>query len=277
MIYSTIETLFGQMTGDTLRIVFTEAQRLAWAQDAVREACRRSGAVEIRAVIQSVADQQEYDLPSDCDCALRVTYDGKVMAPTLQSLLRSSNPSWQNYSGTPSMYYVDELNGKFGLYFKPAISSAIDPYEGEYGMPLYDANGDPVTGGEFGMIVDPSDASDITSEFGVGTIVGAVSDTYIEVFYQANAPEWGAADVPPIPQWSHGLILFWMLSKAYESEGPMQDLARSALWSMLAERQINRLAVRSKARLQKTFQRNHDGSLAYEPSVTDRFLDDATA
>lgn len=267
--YSEINTLFGTMTGDSSGVYWTDAQRLAWANAAVKEAAQRTRCVEKRETILSVADTQEYSLPSDCAYVTRVAYDGERLSPIMQSHLRIEDEAWMDKSGTPFKYYLDELNGRFGLYYKPSSSTTYTVFTGEYGILLEPDSGTPES--EYGVYVDPLDATDeYSSEY--GDIARGISGDDIEVFYFADPADMAAGDdIPEIPQWAHTIVLFYMLARAYEADTQLQDFDKAALWQGLCDRQMYRLAVRSKGKSKKLYQMQAYSALPYEQSVKDRF------
>lgn len=273
MTYTELDSAFKQITGDANATFFTAAMKLAWANEAIAEAARRSGCIEKRQTIISVASQAEYTLPADVATVLRVAYDGVALQHTTQTNLSRESKEWTTLLGTPFQFYMDMVNGKIGLYYKPALATTLSTFLGEYGALLEPETDTPL--GEYGTIIDPLDATDIYSgEY--GDVVSGVDGNDIEVFYTADATAITAADTPDLPPWSHGLILFWMLARAYEAETMLQNVGASQLYMHLAEKIIGRLATRSRGKLRKTWQRQATAFIETDLAIEDRFSQYAT-
>ncbi|MFA7209677.1 MAG: hypothetical protein WC120_05385 [Parcubacteria group bacterium] len=269
MTFMDLSNAFKQITGDTNEVFWTAAMKLAWANEAIGAAARLTEAIEKRATIISVADQGEYTLPSDVQFVQRVAFDGEALEFTNKSNLSRSDRNWTDDPGTPFQFYLDMMNGKVGLYYVPQVATTLSTFIGEYGVLLEPETGSAL--GEYGSIVDPLDATDFySSEY--GDVASGVSGNDIEVFYVSSATAIAAAETPDLPPWSHGLILFWMLARAYEAETQLQNVGASQLFMHLAEKIIGRLAVRSKGKLPKVWQMQAGYSRRDDdPDVDDRF------
>jgi len=269
MTYSDLDSAFKQITGDTNAAFWTETMKLAWANEAIAAAARRTEAIEKRVTLLSVASQGEYTLPDDVVFVQRVAYDGEALEPTSQANLSRADRNWTDDEGTPFQFYLDMLNKKVGLYYVPSVATTLTTFLGEYGTLLEPETVTPLS--EYGVIIDPLDATDeYSSEY--GDVASGVGGNDIEVFYVGSATAIASSGTPDLPPWSHGLILFWMLARAYEAETQLQNVGASQLFMHLAEKIIGRLGVRSKGRLPKVWQRQDGFRIDYDdPDVEDRF------
>lgn len=271
MTFATLRDLVRSLTGDD-GTFWPEASLLSWANEAVALAVRRSGCLEQRETILAVANQAEYDVPADCDRVFRIAFDGEALLPVSQHVLRSSNSDFASITGTPFMYYLDELNEKFGLYYKPSTATTVAAgFAGEWGGVIAPLVG--TTSSEWGGIIDPLDAGGAYSgEW--GDIVSAVSADDIEVFYRALPKAMDSGDdEPSLPPWSHGCVLFWVLSRAFEADTMLQDLGRAAFWRKLSETVFERLTIRTNNKLPKVWQFKSSADGPVGPRIRDRYPD----
>jgi hypothetical protein len=266
--FTDLNNAFKQITGDVNEVFWTVAMKLAWANEAVAAAASKTGSIEKRATILVTAGLGEYALPDDVAFVQRVAYDGEALEPTNQMNLSRNDREWTALLGTPFQFYLDRMNGKVGLYYVPGESTAVSVYSVDFGVWVPT---DSTT--EFGVFVDLSDATNLPPDFGAFVeTVGTTSGKDVEILYTSSATPITAGGTPDLPLWSHGLILFWMLARAYEAETQLQNVGASQLFMHLSEKIIGRLGVRSRGKLPKVWQRHsyYQTDRDY-PDVSDRF------
>jgi hypothetical protein len=261
MLYAEIKTMFYLMLGDdesSPRFV-TSDMALGFANEAIARAAMVSRGLEARTFLLLTADVGEYALPSDCDLVRAVYYDGERIVPVAQFQLMAQDEAFDQLSGTPEAYYMDELNRKIGLYKKPSSGTtyfAISPEDG--------AVTGVVVGGvaatfnqEDGVVVDISDASD-TYEFTQedGEIVSGVDALALDVHYTVMPDPIVTADEEvELPAWSMAYLVAAMLSSALGAETVIQDEQAAGFWSSLADHVLARMLRRSNDRGRTEFER----------------------
>lgn len=255
MTYSEIQKLFYEIIGDSENnpAWITSDMAKQFANAALQMAVSVSRYLESRNVILLTAGVQDYNIPETANSIFRVTYGGEVILPISQSQLRVIDDEWIGKTGTPRLYYSDEMNRRIGLYKAPALSTTYKQFGGEFGAIVSTDNASDVFSQEFGIIVDVSDASTpFVNEF--GEIASEVTSNELEVFYKAipNIIVDGTS-VPDIPSWSYPYILFAMLSKSYAADTDLQDGTLSEFWERLGLMMLVRLRGRSASKLNKTW------------------------
>lgn len=260
MMYSDLQTRFYEILGDssTAPAYITTATAMAFANMAVRKAANVAEHLEKRGYILCAANTAEYDLAADCKKVFRVTYDDDVILPVMQIDLRLEDESWDQHAGTPRNYYLDELNRKIGLHWKPSVATTYDAFSGEYGVIVDTDDSDDTFTQEVGIVVDVSDASSTFSQED-GEIVQAVSAYALDVFYVAEPGEITAGDdYPNVPEWAAPFVLFYMLGKALSADTEIRDLDSSRFYFGLADMVLARMRLRSGNRMWRDWNARSD-------------------
>ena len=76
---------------------------------ALNETCERARYRDDYDEINSVGGTLEYAITSDAYDITRVEYDDEVLLPIARDALRHAERDWQNRTGTPRYYYLDEI------------------------------------------------------------------------------------------------------------------------------------------------------------------------
>jgi hypothetical protein len=259
MLYAEIKTMFYLMLGDdeTSPRFVTSDMALGFANEAIARAAMVSRGIEARTFLLLTANVGEYALPSDCDLVRAVYYDGERIVPVTQFQLRAQDEAFDQLSGTPEAYYMDELNRKIGLYKKPSSSTVLTAFDGSSGTVVYsetDGVAD-VFDGEYGVVVDTSDASEVF-DGSAGVVVGEVSGLALDIHYSAMPDQLvdGNGEVA-LPAWSMAYLVASMLSSALGAETVVQDEQAAGFWSSLADHVLARMLRRSNDRGRTEFER----------------------
>jgi len=255
MRYSTVKALFYDIIGDsaTSPKYIGNDLALSYANMAIREITDHAKHLDRRQVILGVADQGEYNLPSDVDAMYRATYNDEKLVPVTQTRLDLDDHGWRQYSGWPTAYYLDKLNAQIGLYQKPANATTVGAYSQEHGIVVDDGN--TTFTSEFGLIIDSTEAGIANQEFGVE--VGEITGKAIEVFFFARPdPITSDSDSLPLPSWAGYYVLWSMLSDAYLSDTVIQDFQASQAYNVMAGEIAMRLRSRSFTKTNKTYSVN---------------------
>jgi hypothetical protein len=247
-----LKSMFYSIVGDSESSPtwFPAASILEWANWAVRDLCDVSNCLEKRTQIVVTAGTAVYDLPDDVHEVRRVAFDGEKLWPVSQVQLYMTDPRWRQISNTnkPCMYYLDSLNQQIALYPTPSVSTTEAAFE--YSGSRYGVVVDGDTAGReggYGVVVDISDASPL-GDSRYGGIVDVLGENGLEIIYRARPNDITATGDIQIPAWSKHAILWAMLSKAYEAETQLQDVARSKRYRSLYSYWKNRLLIRSKGK-----------------------------
>jgi hypothetical protein len=107
--YADILAAFNDVTRDSGRYFFTAAQVDRFANRAVDEVARRSRCILENEVVNSVSGTLEYAISADGYAVRRVEYDGEALMPISHDKLRYADRNWEQRSGRPKFYYLDEI------------------------------------------------------------------------------------------------------------------------------------------------------------------------
>lgn len=253
MNWTRIKDIAYTLVGDTeaAGAYFPLASMREWANQAVRDMAQRSGCLQWRQPIVVTAGTAEYALPADCAQVFRVTYDGEVIWPVSQRRLRAYDARWRERTGTPYLYYLDELNAKIGLYPNPSTGTTYESVSGPTaGMIVDTGAGTTVEGPSVGVILDIADGSPI--EPLVGAIYDVISGNSLEVFYYARPAAVNDGAIQ-IPGWAHPGIVYGMVSRAFAADTPRRNLGAAAIYRNLYEDVVRRLTARSNGKLHKVW------------------------
>lgn len=218
---------------------FSDAQLDAWGAQCVKDLSAYSRHLQRRQVIAAVAGTGKYTLPSDAVKVRRVTFDGDKLGMISLEELRAYDASWETYSSTPRHYYVDELNGQFGLYGVPSAGSVIESME-DLGYGAFVTEDGP------GVLVEVGVGDALETP---GAVVDYLTGNGIEVFYQADAPtdiDW--TDYPALPGWAHPLCVYYVCMKMRLARTQYYDPQDADFWNELYTHGKQRLLVRVNTR-----------------------------
>lgn len=123
-----IKSLFWELIGGEVVASpqVTSDLLLTWANMGVVDLCTAGKVLQDEAWITVTGGTQEYTLPSDCERAFRVAYDGKKLHVISQWDLQRADPKWDSFEGMPRRYYLNGLNGKIGLWPMPSQSTVFE-------------------------------------------------------------------------------------------------------------------------------------------------------
>lgn len=244
MTYSDIKSSFWMLLGGASaeNPYISTSQLLLWANMAVRDLVMDSKCLERRQQMVATASTQTYDMPSDCAVLLRVGHDGDKLWPITKTELMENTYRWDQDTGTPRMWYADQLNDQFGLYPIPSVSSTVSNSDSMFGFKVAPT--------AHGFLVDTAYGDRLDAPHGF--LIEEITANEIEVYYYARPPEIDSDDdEPELPPWAHPFVVFYMLSRALKQHSPMQDMARSAYWQVMYNDGKQRLQRRSFGKLPK--------------------------
>lgn len=107
--YASILGSFNDITRDTGRYYFTNAQVDRFAMRALTEMCERARYKDTYQNINAVAGTLEYAISAAGYDVTRVEYDGSILIPINRDELRHADRDWSQRSGSPKYYYLDEI------------------------------------------------------------------------------------------------------------------------------------------------------------------------
>ena len=250
--YGRIRSMFYDLLGDSESspVYIENSDALEFANKACRMAANRGKLIDRYSTILCEADVGEYNLPSDAESIYRVTYNGEKLMPLSQVRGRLLDSQWNDYSGTPTHYYLDELNGKVGLYPKPSSDTSITrEYDAEYGLVVDDGG---TFDSEYGIIIDTTVGAAFDGEYGVE--VGGVGTDSCKVYFWARPAEIElTSDRLPLPLWGSYYALWTMLAEAYEVDTEIQDFERAQAYRLLAETMVPRMRMRAMNKTKKVY------------------------
>lgn len=112
--YSFVMNVFNDITRDSTRRHFSQAQVDRYANRALQEICERTRHLDAQETINAVSGTMEYATTSDGYDIYRVEYDGEVLIPVNRDFLRRGTVDYSSQTGTPKFYYLDEVNESTG-------------------------------------------------------------------------------------------------------------------------------------------------------------------
>lgn len=112
--YSLVMNMFDDITRDSARRHFSQAQVDRYTNRALQEICERTRHLDEQELINAVASTLEYATTSDGYNIFRVEYDGEVLIPIARDKLRIGTTDYSSRTGTPRFYYLDEMNDSSG-------------------------------------------------------------------------------------------------------------------------------------------------------------------
>jgi len=123
--YGDILDQFDDITRDSSRYYFTQAQVDRFAARALQEICERARYIDASETIDAVSGTGEYSITGTGYDVFRVEYDDEVLWPVNRDDLRRADRNWETRSGKPRFYYLEEIYGTqdyltVGLYEKPS-------------------------------------------------------------------------------------------------------------------------------------------------------------
>jgi hypothetical protein len=126
---SSLETLTSVLVGDVSKRLFTPAQYQAALQEAQERFVKDTKCLLDVDTETPVADQAEYDLPTDIMEVNRLSHRGILLSRKAEFDLdlMSGGIDWTEVKGTPQCYYIDldPNNKKFGLYPIPQAADVV--------------------------------------------------------------------------------------------------------------------------------------------------------
>jgi hypothetical protein len=166
--------------------------------------------VKKRRMIRVIAGTGEYELPSDCQQVIRVTFDYQQLPRSTLDVLDNADANWRASPGTPERYYME--NNIVGLYPTPSTSGILSEYDQEFGIVISDADQ------EFGVIVDRQTNDGLAFDQEYGTLVSSLEGGNLEVFYWSEPDDIGEEIPPDVPLWAHHAVLAGAMAYYYEAD-----------------------------------------------------------
>lgn len=252
MTYAYIQSLFYTLLGDSESspMFITNGTAEAYAVWAVQKMVDQTHSLEKRAIQPVTANVAEYALPGDTAQVQRVSFDQEKILPVTREKLRRHNPRWRDHTGTPRLYYLDEINHRIGLYETPSVGSVWAATTGTTYGGIRDMAG--ASGTAYGGIRDPGYVPDGGTYGGFREVYDESEQNNIELIYWADAPS-SFADGIPLPAWAHPGVLYYMLSEAYSTDTEIRNDELAAFWYTLFDRVLQRLGGRAASKLPRTW------------------------
>jgi len=125
--WTNILAAFNDIVRDRSDRFFSAAQKLRFANRALREICEHCEYTEEYEDINTVAGTATYEVTADAYRVLRVEYDGQAITPILTDDLMALDAKYATRTGTPKFYYLGGMTGSqdaitVGLSDVPSVS-----------------------------------------------------------------------------------------------------------------------------------------------------------